>query len=235
MKNIGLFNLESNTLLVSDPGYTKDIWCSGKLEALSGTWNVFVTQEIEHYKERKENFQAYMTAVYSAIDEARKVREDFEDMAFDKKLDALKLMGIFPKFDDYLIWEPAERIRTKELIVLHSSLPESSYEQIKEKTDICAAVDSGQCGFYDYEKYPLVPDDRCFEEGPNYKDFDDTWYGQLCNKNTHEAGHVFDSGAITFAGYGDGGYNVYVLRNTDNIVIGAKIIYIGDESDDEEF
>lgn len=89
------------------------------------------------------------------------------------------------------------------------------------------AVDSGQAGIYDYQKYPN-------REG-QYKD---DFYQKNCDLTLSEnyGGLVDNMGVVTSSGYGDGRYLLYYDINSDKKVIAVEIIFINneDEEDSEE-
>lgn len=89
-------------------------------------------------------------------------------------------------------------------------------------TNIDVGVDSGQAGFFDDAKYP---------EDPHQ---DDAFYDSVCDLTLGpNSGGVLPFGAVSSSGYGDGGYSCYVSYVNGEIVA-AKIVFIGDESEEEE-
>lgn len=105
-------------------------------------------------------------------------------------------------------------------------------EDINELQEFEVGVDSGTAGIFDYEYYCKYH---------NEKDAYDEWYDkQIVNQFFP----TFDSsgwqksiftgfkGVASTSGYGDGGYDCYVARNTEGEIIGIKIVYI---SDDDEY
>ena len=92
-------------------------------------------------------------------------------------------------------------------------------------------VDSGQAGFFDFDKYPegdLIdrPDGEAF-------------YEEACaaswNRVTNQpAGIVGGYGVNSSSGLGDGGYPLYVARNLEGQVVGAKIVFISDELNEDD-
>jgi len=81
--------------------------------------------------------------------------------------------------------------------------------------DGLAGVDSGQCGIFDEAEFGSM-----FEREGTSGDF----YKGCCDKTirTEAGGGVFDWGAVSQSGCGDGGYGVY--RLTDEFVATAIII-----------
>jgi hypothetical protein len=110
--------------------------------------------------------------------------------------------------------------RVHQLLAVHSSFT-GQETWTKEGKDI--GVDSGTAGIFDVEQYP-------FREGNRRDEF-----YEACGAHTlsdHHAGCV-DIGAVSSAGFGDGGYPVYIARNKDGEVVGVRIDFIT-EADLEE-
>jgi hypothetical protein len=91
-------------------------------------------------------------------------------------------------------------------------------------------VDSGQAGFWDLPAY-----------GWGRGEYGDTstFYGKACaatdvaNDNTCGAG-VMDGGVVSCSGFGDGGYTCSFIRNEQDEIVAAKIVFIGDDEDDDD-
>lgn len=115
--------------------------------------------------------------------------------------------------------------RVAELEVLHSGVKDPPALGLWENTGIDVGVDSGQAGFWDDSK---------FGNGEGAHDDPESFYGKACNKTLHggQAG-VMDGGVVSSSGYGDGGYDCYVLKDGDDIV-GAKIIFITEDDSEIE-
>lgn len=94
-------------------------------------------------------------------------------------------------------------------------------------------VDSGQLGFFDYDKYPIGVNG--YE--PEYED-PDNWYKKACNETYQEnnrekkAGIVECMGVNSSSGFGDGSYDVYVARDADDKVVSIKAVFIDEEDED---
>lgn len=125
-------------------------------------------------------------------------------------------------------------VRVLTLQVSHESLgdvPVDSHESL-EKAGLNAGVDSGQCGFFDDALYPRDSQQLEYEDG--------TFYNDCCRSTLDRSNPggavVRDMGAVSSSGYGDGGYEVYVKRDADGLVVLAQLVFIGDgeEEDDED-
>jgi hypothetical protein len=117
--------------------------------------------------------------------------------------------------------------RVKELIIRHQDWMS---ENPTEKSDVHAGVDSGQCGFWDDALYP--DGERRYDAGEWYHTVSQLTFDEV-NPRTRYGG-VISFGALSQSGYGDGGYNVYVDRNSLGQIVAAKIDYIPDFDEEEE-
>lgn len=96
-----------------------------------------------------------------------------------------------------------------------------------ELTDIDVGVDSGQAGFFDEDQYP---DGETGEYGQL-----DTFYGQVCDQTEGTDIANVGFGVTTSSGFGDGGYNCYIGKNSEGKIVAAKIVFIGEEEDEEDY
>jgi hypothetical protein len=120
--------------------------------------------------------------------------------------------------------------RIHELQVLHQTV---SYETASNSTwsreeSFDVGVDSGQAGFFDNSQYPYG---NIGEYGET-----ETFYGRVCETTLNESsGGIIDNfGVASSSGYGDGCYQCYTLRNEQDEIIGAKIIFIAPESEEND-
>lgn len=94
-------------------------------------------------------------------------------------------------------------------------------------SSIDVGVDSGQAGFFDSFMYPRG----------DTGDFDDkdSFYGKVCDLtlSTKNSAGVLSFGAVSSTGYGDGCYDLYTVTR-DGKIVGAKIVFIGEEEDYED-
>lgn len=94
-------------------------------------------------------------------------------------------------------------------------------------------VDSGQLGFFDYDKYPIGVNGYTAE----YDDVNN-WYKKACNETYQEnnkekkAGIVEGMGVNSSSGFGDGQYEVFVGRNDDGEIVAIKAVFIPEDGDD---
>lgn len=123
--------------------------------------------------------------------------------------------------------------RVKALQIQHQDeaempvLPETELEPTK----LNAGVDSGQCGFFDDIRYPTEPAQFEYE--------DNTFYGACCRLTLNPClpggGVLADgSGVVTSSGFGDGGYDVYVRRDAQGLIVLVQLRFIGQNESDED-
>lgn len=105
-------------------------------------------------------------------------------------------------------------------------------------------VDSGQAGIFCESSYRndhtakdiMVPEGQ-WSGFPNSMDRKegDVFYDKMCafTINGDEGWGSYDTGVVTSSGYGDGGYPLEVLRESNGYIVGMKITYISPE--DEEW
>jgi hypothetical protein len=185
---LGMFEVTSGALMVSDPCYELGTWCQGKLENVkNGTWN------------------------------------------------ALSVRVEVPAF-----WDSGTEIRCGELIAYHSNIdyPMIELEGKWELTGIDVGVDSGQAGVFCssvYRKDETVTTPLWRYGRDNLRECD-KWYSSCCyqtSETRHHAG-VINGGAVSISGYGDGGYDCYVVKDDIGQVVAVRIVFIGDEEDSED-
>jgi hypothetical protein len=109
-----------------------------------------------------------------------------------------------------------------------------SWEELKESV----AVDSGQAGIFDLEKYrkdKFIEGKVDFDRGTD--DEGEKFYCRCCDitLSNEKVGVVANSGVVSSSGYGDGCYRCFVLKDTDNKIFGVKISFIDDYEDDGEY
>lgn len=120
--------------------------------------------------------------------------------------------------------------RVAELMVTHENYAPSK-NAFWVTQEFSVGVDSGQAGFFDDAKYPNG------DETGEYGDTD-TFYGKVCTlthseTNRRQVAGTLDFGVASSSGYGDGGYRCEAIYNGDEVVA-ARIIFIGDEEDEED-
>lgn len=181
-KNLGIFQVTSGRIKVSDPCYDNDVWCSGDFLAQNGEW----------------------------IAEA-----------------------VFTNENDWGVRVAELRIRHKDAVI-NDNWVEAGH----------VGVDSGQCGFWDYDRWVSEGCGRGSrrEVGSFYDRIIDLTLGterwdaeKGMGVLDQSYGGVIEWGAVTRSGYGDGGYFFEVQMDEKNeVVVAARLVYICDECDEDE-
>lgn len=127
-------------------------------------------------------------------------------------------------------------IRCAEIIAYHESVGETDLEKLDWKlTDIYVGVDSGQAGFFDKDLFKngdIITKDPKFGLGGT--DSGDRWYSACCDITlSEESAGVLPGGVVSSSGYGDGGYECFIVQLGEEVVA-AKIVFIGEEEIDDE-
>jgi hypothetical protein len=112
--------------------------------------------------------------------------------------------------------------RVKSLTAIHSDYNGHS---VIVKAGFEVGVDSGQAGIYDEDYYNQYHSgDDCNED----------WYEEICNL-TDPFGTKDGKCVVSSSGYGDGGYDCYLLKDKNNEVVGFQIVFIEDEDEEDEY
>jgi hypothetical protein len=101
-------------------------------------------------------------------------------------------------------------------------------------------VDSGQAGVFSMESYrndEMVGEEPVFDFGDSFdREIGDVWYRMCAHKTLSEKSWgVYDEGVVSSSGIGDGSYDLYVLKNNEDKVVGFCIDFLLDENFDLEF
>jgi hypothetical protein len=86
-------------------------------------------------------------------------------------------------------------------------------------------VDSGQCGIFSFESYrndEVKFDFEPYNFGTDFLSNDeggDLWYRHMCKHTlSDQSWGVYDSGIVSSSGFGDGSYQLYVVKKRNKIV-----------------
>lgn len=125
-------------------------------------------------------------------------------------------------------------IRVAELIAISSEHHEKYLTIMDEHQEFEVGVDSGCAGIFDYDYYAKYHTEE---------EINENWYTTTIHKQffpTHDSSGWENSiftdseGIASMTGYGDGGYDCYVARNTEGEIVGIRIVYINEEEINEE-
>lgn len=118
--------------------------------------------------------------------------------------------------------------RVAELHALHADHADKGDDAFDwEDAGFEVGVDSGQAGVFDEAQYPK---DRV--STGEYGDLH-TFYGRCCDVTLNGHGKAIAEGLVSSSGFGDGGYPAYVARDSSGKVVAVKVIFIGEEDDEE--
>lgn len=119
--------------------------------------------------------------------------------------------------------------RCSVVYAIHESIP--VHEEVSwEECEFVVGVDSGQAGIFDhfiYRNQESVVGETSFDP-------DDKWYSYCCDMTLSERGAgVINGGVVSSSGFGDGGYEAFIVRKTDKIAA-VKIVFITEDDLVEE-
>jgi hypothetical protein len=216
-----VFHLTSNQLRVTDPCYTKGTWCAGVLEnVLPGAW---IAEKVVASHEQ--------TGWGDRIAELCIWHGDFIG-----NVDAHELTEIHVGVDSGQAGFFDE-----------TQYPEGETGEYMNLDTFYGKVCSGTAGDERIWEEPLYTEDMIERLEKIY-----TESKELSNERVRD---IIDSmrtatrvrsepnylgianvgfGVATHSGYGDGGYNCYVGRNDKGEIVAARIVFIGDEEDEDD-
>ncbi|UKL15019.1 hypothetical protein hairong_115 [Pseudomonas phage hairong] len=257
------FEVKSGALRVTDPCYNMETWCAGTTEnVLNGIWHAHVgkyTEPTDNYRQKRfdkdiadlKEPDKRMLAIWGV----KELSPDETDQAvIDKHNEQVKRANaglLQMRMSDFArTWGLPDNWpgRVAYLHIRHESvLNEPIDEMVFEKNDkVHVGVDSGQAGFFDlaaFEAVAQLPD----HGADKIPDHPHAAFYEACGSKTlgREAwGVVYNMGAVSLTGYGDGGYTLCERRNEAGELIEARIVYMlegsemfpgigGDEEDDD--
>lgn len=118
--------------------------------------------------------------------------------------------------------------RVAEFIAIHETVKNKNFSAKKWKLIKGeVGVDSGQAGVFDLDVY-----NTGITSGDDYDKICNMTLNTDDNFNVPFGTPVIDYGWATSSGFGDGGYPCYVTKNSDKKVVGVKIVFIGDETEE---
>jgi hypothetical protein len=233
------FEVASGALRVTDPCYDVEVWCSGQLDNVkNGTWHA----KVGYYKDPFDEQQTrrYFEGERGRVQEEMKHLEEMlgkhktlneEDRANVAELRNERLARLDAKLQASLD-HPG---RVSVIGIVHESVSFSDLERFNWQwvQGLDVGVDSGQAGFFDLAQYTDAVSDKSNrgEDGCKF----DAFYSGVCDLTLADPSWgVVPFGAVSSSGYGDGGYNCYVLRKptSDPAVselVGAYIVFISEE------
>jgi hypothetical protein len=224
---IATFAVASGALRVTDPCYKMSTWCAGDLkDVANGTWHAHVGMFLD---------PTDIKYCQKWLDKAKGKKKAAYDVAIaaghDEELANMRASLYDSDIKDYERGIANYKGRVAYIHIVHEAYKDDPAaldpKQFKLVEGLDVGVDSGQAGFFDLAEYVKVASgDR----------IDETFYRKACAQtlDTELSFGVVEFGALSSSGYGDGGYNCYVLRHGEGKLIAAYIEFIGDGSDEDE-
>ena len=126
--------------------------------------------------------------------------------------------------------------RICKLIAVHEDFIHAPFSQ-REVAGFEVGVDSGQAGIFDASHYrdgSIVPNDghKHLFEGEEA----DPWYDYCCDITlSDQSAGVLPYGCVSSSGFGDGGYDCFIWRNSEGQIVRVEIEYIAEDEEDEDF
>ncbi len=107
--------------------------------------------------------------------------------------------------------------RIASLTIRHENYPKGKFDGYEG----CAAVDSGQCGFFDPDYYDAHYEDNEWENK-------DSWYRRVSDMTGQEPmwGTIDDAGVVAESGYGDGVYEIQSIRDRSGYICALRLKFI---------
>lgn len=129
-------------------------------------------------------------------------------------------------------------IRVAELYAYTGDEPEE--EDFEHVEGASIGVDSGQAGIFDLSAYrndKLIDINEIqnhFWRNEN-DEIGQLWYGACCDiTSSGKSAGSLTGGVVSSSGYGDGGYDLYAVKDAEGLITAIKVVYIGDDEEEEE-
>lgn len=215
-EEVGTFDVTSGKLVVSDPCYTApDVlpfvrngkWTASVVKSDEGGWGIRIAELIACVRDEK-----LFTPCGS-----------WEKAPFEVGVDSGQA-GIFD--NDHFRKDEDERGYKYEyrptLVTLQKAQLEARLQcRAEEGGSLDDQVDAARFRQIAMEKAePLCPDDL--------------WYSMCCDKTLTRSAGIVPGGVVSNSGFGDGGYDAYVLKDKDGTVVAVRIIFIEEGTDDRD-
>lgn len=151
-----------------------------------------------------------------------------------------KVEGFVPgRYNAYVLKGPEEG-RIAEFSIYHSDYDRDKRKRkmVWEETPLDIGVDSAQAGFFSKTYYEVSKEKEKSYTGRGFG-MPGEVYDSCCRITLDKKAGILDNelGAVSCTGYGDGVYDLYVVRDGSEQIIAAKIVFIypsGEEDDEDE-
>ena len=231
--HLGSFELQTSTMLATDPCYTKGTWCTTEFEALPGTWHAQLIRRDDTFSGLRN---AVLTIAHADVPLDSVKLDEMEELEGSVGVDSGQA-GFFEK-DRY----PKDP---------DASPPGAAKDAVDKRVQVVSIADDGT--IVGEPAQPAVevpsPDVAALEPGRVLLDMGDddleteesgqTWYEQVCDLTLDDAGvnaaiAPGDFGVVSQTFYGDGGYPCFVKKNDAGQVIAAVLVFDDSTSDEED-
>jgi hypothetical protein len=210
---VSVFTITSTKLRVTDPCYEKDVWCSGVLEnVLPGQW---VADKVVASDSQTGGWGDRISELQISHIDYHGVVDVNEPAAFTVGVDS----GQAGFFDE----------------LMYPEGPVGEYGDLETFYGKVCQGTQGNSYMWEERLYDESTVERLIDatDQANQQIVDD-----LKNITVTKSGYDYlgianvGFGVATHSGFGDGGYSCYVGRNDQGQIVAARIVFIGD--DDEE-
>lgn len=240
VEELGTFKIVSGKVRISDPCYDKKAWCAGSIKnVLNGTWKAQVIKKEEKYVyinpedwAKGKTFEYnnnVLIAVHESFDKTkhtnkRKVTEFhggmdagmagiFDDKFYKKnyKEDYLQVGGVEYDHNNWTFHKQRDIILYESQVLLAKTDP-------KKKQFLSVYKDM----LKDAKRYVKNPPPPDYSKAEPTRD----WYEICCDKSLSNIGAgVIRNGVVSSSGYGDGGFNTYIITDDNGKVVGIKLVF----------
>ena len=190
---VGSFILTQPKMIVSDPCYEKDDWCSKLVnDCRVGQYDSYINVNRYRYKHDDGHSSNDKRVASLFIKHSSATKEVFGTIHWVEE----------DSGDGFIRWR-------------------GNWERLSDNI----GVDSGQAGFFDYDKYG---DNSQFKTAGKCG-FGDKWYSNCCDETLNKhAGIIAKCGVNASSGFGDGCYTVWGHRSRDNKIDAMVLFFLTD-------
>ena len=234
---LGSFELQSSTMLASDPCYEKGTWCTTEFEALPGTWHAQLTRRDDTFSGLRN---AILTIAHAEVPLDSVKLDEMEELEGSVGVDSGQA-GFFEKErypedpDAAPGHDPAATDDNRiTLVVIDDQGKIVGEDPIKPESEDSPA-DATPTEDPEQRRMLDLGDDEDADDSSNSQ----TWYEQVCDLTLDDSGvnagiapGAFGVVSQTF--YGDGGYPCFVKKNEAGQVIAAVLVFDDSTSEDED-
>lgn len=239
--SLGSFELQSSTMLATDPCYSKGTWCAIEFEALPGTWHAQLTRRDDTFSGLRN---AILTIAHEDVPLSSVKLDEMEELDGDVGVDSGQA-GFFEKarYPDEPDAEPVEASDQSDANRIELVRIDDNGNIVGEPGQPAVEALSPDAA---PPKPQLEPGRVLLDLGAGDDDIDidteesgQTWYEQVCDVTLDDMGvnagiAPGDFGVVSQTFYGDGGYPCFVKKNAAGQVIAAILVFDDSTCKDDE-